>query len=443
VTTPTDDIPSLMNLGNEAYRRGDLDKAAECYRRCLAIKPDLPIARYNLGAVYLDQDRVDEAAVHLQYAITAGPDRAGAYNKLGIVCQRQHRFVEAIAHYRTAVRLRPQFPGARFNLGMALLQVGQYAEGFRESEWRWQTETFEPFKCPHPRWQGEHVPDKTILIHTEQGSGDAIQFIRFVPLAARRCRSILLVCIADLAPIFAPVPGVSSIMQAGTIPGSAFDMYLPLLSLPHALGTTLETVPNTVPYIAVPEASRKRFDELFASQGFADDGGLKVGFAWAGSPTQANDAKRSCTLGHFEPLLRTPAVAFFSLQKRRTDAEQTRLAELGVHDLAPHLNDFGDTAAAIDRLDLVISVDTSVVHLAGALGKPVWNLLFYNADWRWLLERADSSWYPTMRLIRQAGPGDWASVFAQATRELRELAAQSAIGNRQSAAPSRAQGANG
>jgi hypothetical protein len=306
---------------------------------------------------------------------------------------------------------------------MTLLQLGDYPRGFSEYDWRWQTGQFTPFQCPHPQWDGRPIPDKTLLIHTEQGAGDAIQFARYLPLAARRCKKLILVCRGDLIPLFSTLSGIAQIREAGTITVAEFDTYLPLLSLPRVFGTTLETIPAEVPYLDAQTICRRKGLGTSASPSLSLPPSLsssspshslrpKVGLVWAGSPTYKNDRHRSCPLHEWTPVLRVPVREFYSLQKGPQREELAQLpAELRVQDLDPHLQDYGDTAVIVDALDLVITVDTSVAHLAGALGKTVWTLLPYVPDWRWGLEGETTPWYPTMRLFRQTRAGDWAEVL--------------------------------
>lgn len=411
-----EDAEYLLNLGNDAYNQGNLEAAMQQYQKCLELKPDYLMARYNLGVVYLEQEQWEEGIIKLEQVIATDPNHAEAYNNLGIIFQHQHRLNQAIEYYQKAIEIRYQFPDAHFNLGMALLQMGEYPQGFAESEWRWQTNKFTPFICPQPLWDGSDLSGKTILIHTEQGSGDAIQFIRYIPLVAERKCRIILVCIPDLMPLFATIPHIDKMIPPGDIATSEFDVYAPLMSLPHILGTTLDTIPAQIPYL---EAREQNFVSpiLHSSQ----SNKLKVGIVWCGSPTHKNDRNRSCQLDDFVPILNMKNIDFFSLQKVTKPTDLAKLQEFNLCDLSYYLRDYGDTARAIAQLDLVITVDTSVAHLAGALGKPVWTLLCYSPDWRWMLERSDTPWYPTMRLFRQSQPRDWVEVFNRVAEALNML----------------------
>jgi hypothetical protein len=295
-----------------------------------------------------------------------------------------------------------------------LLHQGEYPEGWQEYEWRLNPPQVIPFNCPHPRWDGTPQPKSGILIHTEQGSGDAIQFARYLPLVKQKFQRLLLVCIPELADLLGTVPGVDQVMLPGDIPLSAFQTYTSMMSLPLLFGTDADTIPQTVPYLRVPESSA----QWKLPPASVATPRLKVGIVWAGSPTHKDDRRRSCRLTELLPFLKQPEVAFYSLQKRVTPLEQSQLREFGVIDLSEQLQTFSDTAAAMTQLDLVISVDTSVVHLAGALGRPAWTLLCYCPDWRWGLQGEQSPWYPTMRLFRQPQPGDWPTVMNQVQQVL-------------------------
>ncbi|MEZ4770585.1 MAG: TIGR03032 family protein [Caldilineales bacterium] len=393
----------------------------------------------NRGAALLDQDRIDDAIAFFERARAIDPGRAEVYNNLGNAATAENRLHDAVAHYQQAIRLDPELADAHMNLGMALLKLGDLPAGFREFEWRWQTRQFSPFLPPHPRWDGSPQPGKTLLVHTEQGAGDAIQFIRFVKQARARVGKVLLIAPDSLQALFSTAAGVDAIRGAGSIAEQAFDLHIPLLSLPTVLGTTLETIPGEFPYLHVPpdrsiELAFKA-DSPSPTLHPPPSTSLRVGIAWAGSPTQGNDRNRSARLADFAPLFEVPGIEWHSLQvgekaeelqvARSPGAERSGGGKLQVtiQDWQGELRDWVDTAAVLSQLDLVISVDTGVVHLAGALGVPTWVLLCCAPDWRWLLERADSTWYPAARLFRQPRPKDWASVMAEATAALRVLAA--------------------
>ncbi|WP_019508630.1 TIGR03032 family protein [Pleurocapsa sp. PCC 7319] len=410
-----------FRLGNEAHNHGDWVAAARHYYRCLTLQPNAIEARYNLGVTHIDLEQWLAGVYHLQQVIEVNPQHVQAYNSIGMALSKQNKLEETVAYYQKAIALQPDFAKAHMNLGMILLSNGYFLKGFAEFEWRWQTDQFVAIDCPKPKWDGSNLTGKTILIHTEQGAGDAIQFVRYIPLVAAQAERVLLVCTDVLRPLLATVPGIDKIFGPGDISLRDFDTYIALMSLPHVLGTTLETIPTQVPYVRSPVKQSGKVDKWAGLVSALPDQ-LKVGIAWGGSPTQGNDRNRSCRLLDFLTLLRVPGVQFFSLQKGARVAELSDLpSDINLQDLNPHIHNWGDTAAAMEHLDLVIAVDTGVVHLAGALGKPVWVMLSFVPDWRWLSDRDDNPWYPTMRLFRQQRPGDWSRVFDQAIAALTEF----------------------
>jgi hypothetical protein len=289
-------------------------------------------------------------------------------------------------------------------LAVVALIRGDYASGWREAEWRWKCKDFSSPKrqWSKPQWKGEQLNGETILLHAEQGFGDTVQFVRYAPMVAERGGKVILECPAVLHRLLKNLPGI-----AGIVPETAqpeFDLQCPLLSLPLAFGTLLDTVPNRVPYLTPEPQLCEQWGKLIGERA----SGLKVGLTWAGSPTHQNDRKRSLTLNQLLPLAQAAGVTFFSLQKGPA-AQQANDPAIGfpIADLTARLTDFADTAAMISQLDLVITVDTVIAHLAGALGKPVWVFLPRVPDWRWMLDREDTPWYPTMRLFRQEVHGQW------------------------------------
>jgi TPR repeat/Glycosyltransferase family 9 (heptosyltransferase) len=401
------------NAGNACYARGDLDAARDHFAQALAVTPDSVPARYNLGVVHRDLENWEAAWILFIDVIARDKNAAAAYNNLAIVEEQFGLYQAAETHYRQAIALKNQFPDAHFNLGMLLLRLGRWREGFVECESRWQTSRFTPFQVPHPVWNGEQLRG-TLLVHSEQGAGDAIQFVRFLPLAAQRCDQILFVCPERLHGLFDSLPGVTEMRGPGTLQYSEFAAYIPLLSLPRALGTTLESVPCQVPYLSPVGRS------LDLEPPPVPDARLKVGLVWGGSPTHQNDRHRSCALGDLGPLFDVPGIAYYSLQVGPQANELTDRGKWSgiIVDLRDRLVDFADTAAVLEQLDLTISVDTSVLHLAGALGRPVWGLLSAKTDWRWMLDREDSPWYPTLRLFRQTRLDDWHEVVSRVAAAL-------------------------
>ena len=403
------DLPEAhLNSGNALSGLERFDEATTAMARTVALRPDHAKAHCGLGYALEKQDRLPEAEAACRRAADLNPDLGEAWANLGRILNEQGRTAEALGAYAAAVRARPDNPKDHWNLALALLLNGHLVEGFAEYEWRWR---YDGFPSPRrsfarPAWAGEPLEGRTILLHAEQGLGDTIQFARYVPAVARLGGRVVLEAHTPLRRLLGGLEGVT-VMAALGGPLPAFDVHCPLLSLPRLLGT----IPTDVPYLGAEVGA---VAEWRANLG----GGLKVGLVWAGNPGHANDGNRSLPLAELAPLLRTPGVRFFSLQKDPRPGDRETLMDLGVVDLGPNLDDFADTAAALTVLDLLVTVDTSVAHLAGALGRPVWLLLPFLPDWRWMTERSDSPWYPTMRLFRQNRRGDWAGVVGRVAEAL-------------------------
>ena len=411
------------NLATVLQARGSLQVASAHCREALRIRPDLAEAHHNLGTIFLAQRQYGEALSHCREALRLRPNYAEAHNNLGTILQAQGQYGEALFHYREAIGLRPDYVEANLNYAQASLLTGDFARGWPGYEWRWKLGRTPPCPFHQPRWDGTPLEGRTILLHAEQGLGDTLQFVRYAPLVKRRGGTVIVRCQPSLRRLLGTCPGVDAALAEGE-PMPPFDLHAPILSLPGIFGTTLDSVPAAVPYLSPLPDDPLGLD---AALGPGRDA-LQIGIVWAGSPTHGNDRDRSCSLQCFCELAHRSDLTLFSLQKGPRTADLTEPASaMPVTDLGDRLHDFADTAAAITRLDLVITVDTAVAHLAGALGKPVWVLLPFAPDWRWLLEREDSPWYPTMRLFRQAQPGDWAGVFARVGAALQEHRAGSAI----------------
>ena len=322
---------------------------------------------------------------------------------------------EALAACERAIALKPEFPVARSNRAMMLLLKGEFAKAWAEYEWRLQRGDIAPPRgLSQPQWKGEDPAGLAILIHAEQGVGDSIHFIRYAPLLAARGARVIVECQPELVALFRTVEGVERVLAAGeTLP--AFDRHVPMMSLPFAFHTTLDAIPARVPYLRADETRVKAWAERVAREG----GRMKVGVAWAGKPSHKDDHLRSLRLSAFAPLAEAKGVSFYSLQKSEAAAQaKDPPPGMALIDLTDEIKDFADTAALLVNLDLVIAVDTAVIHLGGALARPVWTLLHFVPDWRWMLDREDSPWYPTMRLFRQPAPGDWPAVLHRVAEEL-------------------------
>jgi tetratricopeptide (TPR) repeat protein len=410
-------------LGNIRQAAGDATAAEDAYRRALTARPDYAEALSNLGSALRAQGRLADAEIVLRQALAVRPDYANALANLGLVLQEQARWTEALDAYDRALAIDPGQPAAHGNRGMLLLLLGRMEEGFAEYEWRWRMPSFATPRrdFARPLWDGHGSADKTLFVHAEQGLGSAIQFVRYAGLAASRCVRVILECQEPLARLFrqslAGSGGpVAEVIVKGEAP-PAFDRHAPLMSLPHLLGTTLATVPAAIPYLRADERDVAQWTARLATAA-----GPRVGLVWAGNRRHENDRNRSMPAASLATLVARCDASFFSLQVPASADDLAAFPAGRLTDLAPHLPDFAATAAALHALDLVISVDTAVVHLAGALGRPAWLLLPFVPEWRWLLDRQDSPWYPSLRLFRQASPGDWSGVLDQIAEVLRDRA---------------------
>lgn len=340
-----------------------------------------------------------------------------------LLLEDEHKYEEAIALQLKAATLAPQVPKIRVELALFLMRRGELGPGFFEYEWRWRLKD-RIGKLPKlgvPQWNGMRIPHGRVALIADQGAGDRIQFARYIPWVAERCREVWMIGAPATAGLFKGFPGLTGVVSAPKdLP--PVDMACPLSTLPLVFGTTIETIPGNVPYLEADPAKvsawKKRLDEKCPA------GNLRVGLSWAGNPSHVKDQWRSTRLEQWDEILNVPGVNFVSLQKLLPDADRERLAsEKRVLDLTSEIGDFADTAALIQNLDLVVSVDTSVVHLAGAMAKPAWVLLQWVPDWRWLLDREDSPWYPTLRLFRQEAKDNYAASLRRVAEELRTLVA--------------------
>lgn len=396
------------NLGATLRARGRWQEAVAACREALRVQPDLLGGRANLANALSDCGEFDEAIGLYHEALTVAPEHAETWSSLGLALCSAGKLGDALAACQRAAALRPNRPLVHWNLAHVLLLMGQYVEGWAEYEWRWQVREFPSPRrnFPAPQWRGEPLAGRTILLHAEQGFGDTIQFVRYASLVAQRGGRVVLECPEKLARLLESATGIGRVVASGTdLP--SFDVHVPLLSLPHVFGTTLATIPAATPYLQAPADASARWTARLA-----ETKAMRVGLAWAGNPDQKYAALKSVPLEALARLTAREDARFFSLQVGAA-AELARLPAGRIIDLAPELTDFAETAAAIGQLDLVISADTVVAHLAGALGKPAWVMLQDVPDWRWLMGRDDSPWYPGMRLFRQTRAGDWAGVVSQ------------------------------
>ena len=408
------------NLGNILRKRKRYDEAAACYRKAISINPDFAEAYANLGDTYREQGVFEEAVRQCSRAIDLNPDFEQAYINLGNTFLDKGDLRKAEEQYNKAVALKPDSADAHYNRGLVLLMRGEFEEGWKEYGWRFKSaEIYGDIGCRNtdiPQWDGSPLDGRTVLVMSEQGVGDHIQFVRYIPLIKASGGRVIYECSRSLIRLFENFKGIDVLSESPYDPpgGERPDVCISLLSLPAVFGTTIDTIPADIPYLSVDQYAAGQWKHRIKSDAF------KVGLVWAGNPAHRNDRNRSCRLRDFEPLLGIRGIEFFSLQKGVTcmDEDKASTASLHLADTAEYLGDFYDTAAVIENLDLVISVDTAVAHLAGALGKPVWTLLPFVPDWRWMLRREDTPWYPTMRLFRQERHGDWGSVMKKIVSEL-------------------------
>jgi tetratricopeptide (TPR) repeat protein len=438
-----DDPQIQANLGSILTRLGRPNEAIASYRRAITLAPGYAEAHYNLGATYSALDRHDEALAAYRRVLELAPDHAktlinagGALSALGrddealalyeqalasdpgnveaetnrgTALHRMGRSDEAMGHYERALDLRPEDAVARWNRGLIELYKGDFTRGWADYECRWQKPDFAPYQrdFPGPAWRGEtDIAGKTILIYAEQGFGDTLHFCRYANLLAQRGAKVILEVQPALKALLASLDGASAVYARGeSLP--SFDVHCPIMSLPLAFKTDLASIPGTVPYLAPKSETRALWRERLGARSKP-----RIGIAWTGNPGQKSDRIRSMTLAHLAPLVGDQRFEWHVLQKDIRDSDRATLASLpGLRVHGDELHDFDHTAALTCEMDLVISVCTSIIHLAGALARPGWVMLPLPPDWRWLEGRADSPWYPTVRLFRSTRPASWDAVI--------------------------------
>lgn len=446
---------AYYNLANVQKEQSLHIKAIENCRMAIQLKPDYAEAYNLLGIIQNELGKTDQAIENHRKAIQLDPARAEFYNNLAIVLRTRGDFEQAITNYVKAIDLEPRFPEAHCNLANALKEQGRceeaidsyteairlkpdyadahwnrsiafllngdFAQGFKGYKWRHKA-NLDTMLYPHsydaPRWDGTEFAGKRLLVHCEQGLGDTLQFVRYLPIVKALGGTVILEAWRPLLGLLQGIPGVDELVELSWDKKSDvdFDCFASLLDLPMIFGTTVDTIPAEVPYLRAEGEKVNRWRARLARPEF------KVGIAWAGSPTHGNDRNRSCSLEQFIPISQVQGVRLYSLQKGDATQQITQLTgAMQVEDIGVEFDDFADTAAAIENMDLVISVDTAVAHLAGALARPVWTLLPFAPDWRWMLGREGSPWYPTMRLFRQPEPGGWDAVFERTAEQLQTL----------------------
>ncbi|MBF0108945.1 MAG: tetratricopeptide repeat protein [Magnetococcales bacterium] len=401
-------IDAVYNLGRVHALRQALDEAVACYRAALALDPGFAPALYNMGNTLSRLGRLKEAQEAYREAIRHRPDYAEAWYNLGNTLREDSRFDEAFESYRAALRIRPDFAEAHFGIAVLELLRGNFIQGWPLYEWRFKKQDFPPHEHHQPLWNGQRIPGMTLLVHCEQGLGDGIQFIRHLPwVKDSSAARVVLLCPESLRRLFVSMRGIDLLVTAPEeVPSCQYQV--PLMSLPYLQGKDWIPIPEGIPYLVAPVAEVERFRAEISSVDRPC-----IGIAWRGSATHGNDSIRSMDPQWLLPLHKLHGVRLFSLQKEVSPGDREVLAGWdGFFAFEERLTDMAATAGLMVHLDLVIAVDTSVIHLAGALGCRAWLLLPHVPDWRWMLDRSDSPWYPDLRLFRQAERGDWGGVMA-------------------------------
>ena len=407
----------------------EIPQALACLQQHLATHRGHADGFYQYGNLLRSGYHLAAAARAYEEACRLDPAHSDYFLNLGVVMQWLQQTDKAIAAYRTAWE-KDNRPAIRFNLAQALLLVGKYPEGWTEYEWRRQVPEYKPRYEWYPeqkQWRGQLFPGQTLVVYHEQGLGDDIQFCRYLPYVKALGGKVILSTRAALIPLLSTAAGADQVIEQSveTLEHLKFDWAVPVQSLPHLCGTTLDSIPNQTPYLTTPPAYRDKWRTLLAP--YRQRNGIhNIGFVWTCNPLDKLGQVRTCPLPQLAQLFSVPNTRWFSVQKGPAAAELRQAAAEypNLIDLSGHINDFADTAALLDQLDLLVSIDTSVPHVAGALGKPAWLLLPFANEWRWLLRRSDSPWYPGFRLFRQTSPGQWDDVLARVRHALRQKTAE-------------------
>lgn len=398
------------------------EAAFHSFGTAVKLNPRFAEAHNGLGFLHYHAERHEQAIAHLERATQINPGYIDALRTLATAYSVSGCAKKAMAVYERITALSPGDVEAHMGLAIHQLLLGDFNRGWPEYEWRLKFKDMVMPVTGKPHWNGQSLTGKTILLLGEQGLGDTLQFVRYAPQVKAHGANVVLGCPPTLQRLLSGCEGIDSVIPYGeTIP--PHDFLIPLLSLPRVLKTTLKTIPASVPYLRVPSGAGVTVAGMITRQA----GILNIGIAWAGGNLHPNNKRRSCTLEQFRCLLDIPGVRFFSLQKGEPAKELSGFSDRKIVDLGPFLGDFSDTAAAMTALDLIISVDTAAAHLAGGLARPVWLLLPFAPDWRWMLGLDDSPWYPTMRLFRQPVPGDWNNVTERLAAELAAAVSKNAI----------------
>ncbi|MDH4188638.1 MAG: tetratricopeptide repeat protein [Betaproteobacteria bacterium] len=413
--TAKPEADALYLRGEAARRQGRLDEAIALLGDAVAANGSVAAFHFSLGCALQAEGKDAEATVEYRQAVSLAPDHAHAQQNLGGVLASAGDYAGALGAFDRVLVIDPESTEAHFNRGIMLLALGDYPRGWPEYEWRWKRPEFQTLRGLFKQawWDGSDLAGRTILLFAEQGFGDAIQFIRYASVVAAAGARVVVDCQPPLKRLFRQVNGVAAVLESDADIAHC-DLCCPLMSLPGLLGTTLRDIP-AVPYLAAGADDV----ETWRRKVVHDAAAIRVGLVWASNPATGYAWQKSLAPEMFAPLAQVPGVAFYSLQTGGSSETHVRVAGFGVlQDMTDALHDFADTAALISHLDLVISVDTAVAHLAGAMGKDVWTVLPAQGDWRWLTGRGDSPWYPSMRLFRQHREGDWSEVIGRLVAEL-------------------------
>jgi len=420
---------AYYNLGKAYKDLGDFDSAKSCYTYALKLEPYHVDSCFNLANLNREMGMLDDAIFLYKKTLKLSGKHLGALCNMGVAYREKGDLCEAEKICIETIAIKPDFADAHWNLGLIRLLRGDFQEGWKGYEWRWQKGDYAHAKrnFEQPQWDGSDLAGKTILVHAEQGMGDMIQCMRFFPLLAQRGAKVVVECQKELATLARTVQGVQEVILRGE-PLPSFDIHCPVMTLPAFFVHSLEQIPAAVPYVSLDGVALEKWRSMMKK----DPAPFKIGIVWAGNQLYKNDMNRSCPVAIFSKLFDVEGVSFYSLQKGDPSGQLREAGEFGnVIDVSVELNDFMDTACLMECLDLVITVDTAAAHLAGSLGKLVWNLLPFAPDWRWMLTRENSSWYPTMRLFRQKTPRDWEglidSVREALQNEVRNLSSKNNV----------------
>jgi len=404
--------PHVLHLsGIVAYRRGKIPLAIQRMEKSLELSPTVAVYPRNMCEIYRGAGRLDDALRMAERAVELAPEDSRAHFNHALICYERRELDAALAAADRSIELDPAFPEAHFERAEVLLLGGRLTEGWESYEWRFKLKQAEGMlpKTDKPQWDGGPLPEGRLLIVADQGFGDCIQFGRYIPWAAERAPKPVLACSGDLVPILRQIPGLGRIVTRWETTGE-FDAYMPLSGMPRIAGTTLETIPAAIPYLHPDPAKIAAWRQWIES--LTPRGKKRIGLVWAGRPTHKNDRKRTVRLDQFAPLFARDDIAIVTVQKG------DQIAQVGGYfgaaplvNLGPSIHDFTDTLAILQSLDRLVTIDTSVAHLAGASGVPTSVILPYAPDWRWLLDRDDTPWYPSLRLYRQQRAYEWAGVI--------------------------------